>query len=233
MVAGSDLDRNPTCLPQGKSSFLEKWMCLCHHHCHYGAIPVIPGDIRIDIKSFGTWIVLFSVGCSPLFSRLIEFPDYFKTNPIFRMVINKPDHPGIYSTPYRSQNEYDSDLKKPTKLWKEFKYFSLNCGEGGGNPFQYSCWENPMDGGGWWPAVHGIAKSQTQLSDWAHTTAVTEKCLVWFNTYFVDNTAKDLFIHPYLAVKLNSYFVLEKATMWCTCHTLEGYTLATRGQSDL
>jgi len=139
--------------------------CLCHHHCYYGAIPVIPCDIRIDIKSFVTWIVLFSVGCSQLFSRLIEFPDYFKTNPIFRMVINKPNHSGIYSTPYRSPNEYDSDLKKPTKLWKELKYLSLNCGEGGGNPFQYSWRENPMDGGGWRPAVHRTAKIQTQLSD--------------------------------------------------------------------
>ena len=181
------MDRNPTCLPQAKSSFLEKWMCLCHHHCHYGAIPVI-------VKSFGTWIVLFSIGCSQLFSRLIVFPDYFKTNPIFRMAINKPNHPGIYSTPYRCQNEYDSDLKKPAKLWKEFKYLSLNCGEGGGNPFQYSCLENPMDGGGRWPAVHGIAENQTHLSDWAHSTALTEKCLVCINTFFLDNIAKEVYI---------------------------------------
>ena len=34
-----------------------------------------------------------------------------------------------------------------------------------GTPLQYSCLENPMDGGTWWAAVHGIAKSQTRLSD--------------------------------------------------------------------
>ena len=34
-----------------------------------------------------------------------------------------------------------------------------------GNPLQYSCLENPMDGGAWWAAVHGVVKSQTQLSD--------------------------------------------------------------------
>ena len=34
-------------------------------------------------------------------------------------------------------------------------------GEGNGNPLQYSCLENPMDGGSWWAAVHGVAKSQT------------------------------------------------------------------------
>ena len=38
-------------------------------------------------------------------------------------------------------------------------------GEGDGTPLQYSCLENPMDGGAWWAAVHGVAKSQTRLSD--------------------------------------------------------------------
>ena len=33
------------------------------------------------------------------------------------------------------------------------------------NSLQYSCLENPMDGGAWWTAVHGIAKSRTRLSD--------------------------------------------------------------------
>ena len=33
--------------------------------------------------------------------------------------------------------------------------------EGNGNPLQYSCLENPMDGGAWWAAVHGVAKSRT------------------------------------------------------------------------
>ena len=38
-------------------------------------------------------------------------------------------------------------------------------GEGNGNPLQYSCLENPMDGGAWRATVHGVAKSRTQLSD--------------------------------------------------------------------
>ena len=37
--------------------------------------------------------------------------------------------------------------------------------EGNGTPFQNSCLENPMDGGAWWAAVHGVAKSWTRLSD--------------------------------------------------------------------
>ena len=38
-------------------------------------------------------------------------------------------------------------------------------GEGNGTPLQYSCLENPMDGRAWGAAVHGVARSRTQLSD--------------------------------------------------------------------
>ena len=40
-----------------------------------------------------------------------------------------------------------------------------SVGEGNGYPLQYSCLENSMDRGGWWATGHGVAKSQTQLSD--------------------------------------------------------------------
>ena len=42
-------------------------------------------------------------------------------------------------------------------------------GEGDGTPLQYSCLENPMDGGARWAAVHGVAKSRTRLSDFTFT----------------------------------------------------------------
>ena len=38
-------------------------------------------------------------------------------------------------------------------------------GEGNGNPPQYSCLENPMDGGAWWAVVCGVSESWTRLSD--------------------------------------------------------------------
>ena len=41
--------------------------------------------------------------------------------------------------------------------------------EGNGTPLQYSCLENPMDGGAWWAAVHGVTRSQTRLSDFTFT----------------------------------------------------------------
>ena len=47
--------------------------------------------------------------------------------------------------------------------------FSILQGEGNSNPLQYSCLENPMDGGAWYAAVHGVSKSWTRLSDFTFT----------------------------------------------------------------
>ena len=44
-----------------------------------------------------------------------------------------------------------------------------NDEESNGNPLQYSCLANPMDRGAWWAAVHGVARSQTRLSDFNFT----------------------------------------------------------------
>ena len=57
-----------------------------------------------------------------------------------------------------------------TTEWLHF-HFSLSCvGEGNGNPLQYSCLGNPMDGEAWWAAVHGVAKSRARLSDITFTS---------------------------------------------------------------
>ena len=42
-------------------------------------------------------------------------------------------------------------------------------GEGNGTLLQYSCLENPMDGGDWWAVVHGVTKSKTRLSNFTFT----------------------------------------------------------------
>ena len=61
-------------------------------------------------------------------------------------------------------------LKFTKKLMVKRKLFyflkaivKLNTREGNGTPLQYSCLENPMDGGAWWAAVHRVAKSRTRL----------------------------------------------------------------------
>ena len=64
--------------------------------------------------------------------------------------------PQIYIIP-----QSDCDFKE-SSIWSDL---TIEIGEGNGTPLQHSCLENPMDGGAWWAAVHGVAKSQTQLSD--------------------------------------------------------------------
>ena len=49
------------------------------------------------------------------------------------------------------------------------EYYTSSFGEGSGTPLQSSCLENPMDGGAWWAAVHGVAEGQTRLKDFTFT----------------------------------------------------------------
>ena len=42
-------------------------------------------------------------------------------------------------------------------------FLAIVVGEGNGTPLWYSCLEDPMDGGAWWAAVHGVTKSRTRL----------------------------------------------------------------------
>ena len=53
----------------------------------------------------------------------------------------------------------DRKIKNPRRLHRE----------GNGNPLQYSCLENPMDGGAWKAAVHGVTEGSTRLSDFTFT----------------------------------------------------------------
>ena len=61
-----------------------------------------------------------------------------------------------------------------------------STGGGNGNPPQYSCLENPMDGRAWWTTVHRVTKSRTQLSDFTHThthTTCSYKALFFLSFY--------------------------------------------------
>ena len=80
----------------------------------------------------------------------------------------------------KQQLEPDMEQQTGSKLGKEYvkavychsvylTYMQSTSGEGNGNPLQYSCLENPMDRGAWEAAVHGVAKSRTQLSDFTFT----------------------------------------------------------------
>ena len=66
-------------------------------------------------------------------------------------------------------NQSLESILYPLKRIRCFGFPSGLVGEGDGTPLQYFCLENPMDGGVWWAAVHGVARSRTQLSDFPFT----------------------------------------------------------------
>ena len=51
-------------------------------------------------------------------------------------------------------------------------------GEGNGTPLQYSCLENPMDGGAWWAAVYGVTQSRTRLKQLSSSSGSSPLCKV-------------------------------------------------------
>ena len=75
----------------------------------------------------------------------------------------------------KQQLELDMEQQTGSKLRKEYikavnchpaylTYMQSTSGEDNGNPLQYSCLENPMEGGAWWAAVYEVAQSWTRLN---------------------------------------------------------------------
>ena len=71
-------------------------------------------------------------------------------------------------------------------------------GEGNDNPFQYSCLENPMEGGTWWATVHGVAKSDT-----------TER--IHFTLYFYQNIRPEVW---HFQIPLSQIYYLHKSLLF-------------------
>ena len=77
---------------------------------------------------------------------------------------------------YLSVLTLDSCLHPSIMIWESLRIApvfllksNMSKGEVNGTPLQYSCLENPMDGGAWWAAVHGVAGSRTRLSNFTFT----------------------------------------------------------------
>ena len=103
--------------------------------------------------------------------------DKGKWSKVSKRGVDNVDH----STPLWRMDHIDEIMKRVID-WKSFSWVEVveiqskqlvwdvvRTGEGDGTPLQYSCLENPMDGGAWWAAVREVAKSQTWLSDFTFT----------------------------------------------------------------
>jgi len=63
-------------------------------------------------------------------------------------------------------------------------HFSLSCiGEGNGNKLQFSCLENPRDGGVWWAAIYGVAESRTQLKRLNSSSSSSKDCYIFLENW--------------------------------------------------
>ena len=91
---------------------------------------------------------------------------------------------------------------------KKYVCLCVYRGEGNGTPLQYFCLENPMDGGAWKAAVHGVTEGRTRLSDFTftfHFHALDQ--LQWFEIWQYSRVAKDSFhcLTDYMGSKFGSF----------------------------
>ena len=80
-------------------------------------------------------------------------------------------------------------------------HFSLSCiGEGNGNPLQCSCLGNPRDGGAWWAAVYGVARSPTRLKRLSSSSSSSFSSVLFSNSNglldVINEIRYDLLVFP-------------------------------------
>ena len=111
----------------------------------------------------GAWLATVH-GVAKSWTRLSDFthrwPKYwsfnFNISPSNELAVTTGDFPGGSDGKASAYSAGDPGLIPGS---------GRSPGEGNGNPLQYSCLENPMDGGAWLVTVHGVAKSRTRLSN--------------------------------------------------------------------
>ena len=126
--------------------------------------------------------VFFSKACKILF-LVLEMLSLFREN--FGMSRRRQWHPTPVLLPGKSHGRRslvgcspcgreESDMTDQLPFHFSLSYF----GEGNGNPLQYSCLENPRDGGAWWAAIYGVAQSRTRLKRLSSSSCATNylKC---------------------------------------------------------
>ena len=110
-----------------------------------------------------------------MWQKLFQYikKNLLKENRLFFTIQDRPKRQMISNVSEDEQNSHLLPLALLTGEqflcyinWFWIYYYS---GEGNGTPLQYSCLENPMDGGAWKAVVHGVAEGRTQLTDFTFT----------------------------------------------------------------
>ena len=98
-------------------------------------------------------------------------------------------------------------------LWLCFPLLQLHLGEGNGIPIQYSCLENPRDGGAWWAAIYGVTQSRTwlkRLNSSSSSYISFLPCSSWMHkAYFASGPWYVIVVLPKRPHLLSSYFVFN------------------------
>ena len=90
--------------------------------------------------------------------------------------------------------------------------YSVYLGEGNGNTLQYSCLENPMDGGTWQATVHGVTKSQIRLSEFTFFSFFLYHSVSLFFKVAALDAFKTIY-HVYVCVRMHMYFLNSAFTV--------------------
>ena len=193
---------------------LVRQLCLCcwWSRCPHAHLSFAPSVVEPHADTLGcsAWSDQLAVSCLTLGSSLWAPKFYYhNSNKIIMNNYNNSGftrrrqwHPTPVLLPGKSRGQRSLEGWSPQGRWgsdmteRLHFHLSLSClGEGKGNPLQYSCLENPRDGGTWWAAVYGVAQSQTRLK-WLSSSSSSSRvylgekpftkhiiCIISFNSH--------------------------------------------------
>ena len=148
-----------------------RFLFLKHHFFHLALrIEQVCGMTCNPLASSSSLIVPYAFWCSPFSTHigLLKIVPYSLLPQ--GLCQRRWWRPTPLLLPRKSHGRRSLEGRSPWGCWgsdtteRLHFHFSLSCtGEGNGNPLQYSCLENPRDGGAWWAAVYGVAQNWTRL----------------------------------------------------------------------
>ena len=146
--------------------FCFNWHCVWRSITRREQLPAIYAYDRGLIQSFTFALLLAIIQLQKTRYHLFAWPMGELQQPIFYLLTRKKSRQWVKGYCYFP---FTSEFSGHNLFSLLQMFSSVFYGEDNGTPLQYSCLENPMGRGAWWAAVHGVAKSQTRLSNFTFT----------------------------------------------------------------